>query len=68
MAQPAEKKGGRKNPINIVAFWETRTPEPPVYWQEWIIKFHWGMIANATLIPMIFFCEYSKCGGYHGVA
>ena len=69
MAQPAEKKGGGKNPLNIVAFWETRTPEPPVYLEEWIIKFHWGMIAKYDIDPNdFFFCEYSKCGGYHGVA
>ena len=46
MAQPAEKKGGGKNPLNIVAFWETQTPETSVYWEEGIIKFHWGMIAK----------------------
>ena len=55
MAQPAEKKGGGKNPLNIVAFWETRTPEPPVYWEEWIIKFHWGMIAKYDVDPDDFY-------------
>ena len=46
MAQPAEKKGGGKNPLNIQSFWDARTPEPPIYWEEWIVKFHWGMIAK----------------------
>ena len=55
MAQPAEKKGGGKNPLNIVAFWEVRTPEPPVYWEEWIIKFHWGMIAKYDIDPDDFY-------------
>ena len=55
MAQPAEKKGGGKNPLNIVAFWETQTPEPPVYWEEWIIKFHWGMIAKYDIDPDDFY-------------
>ena len=26
MAQPAERKGGGKNPLNIVSFWDARTP------------------------------------------
>ena len=55
MAQPAEKKGGGKNSLKIVAFWETRTPEPPVYWEEWIIKFHWGMIAKYDIDPDDFY-------------
>ena len=55
MAQPAEKKGGGKNPLNIVAFWEVRTPEPPFYWEEWIIKFHWGMIAKYDIDPDDFY-------------
>ena len=46
MAQPAEKKSGGKNPLNIIVFWDARTPEPPVYWEEWLVKFHWGMIAK----------------------
>ena len=29
-----------------MSFWDARTPEPPTYWEEWIIKFHWGMIAK----------------------
>ena len=46
MAQPAERKRGGKNPLNILSFWDARTPEPSTYWEEWIIKFHWGMIAK----------------------
>ena len=34
---------------------ETRTPEPPVYWEEWIIKFHWGMIAKYDIDPDDFY-------------
>ena len=52
-SQQRKKEG--ENPLNIVAFWETRTPEPPVYWEEWIIKFHWGMIAKYDIDPDDFY-------------
>ena len=54
MAQPAERKKG-ENPLNIVSFWDARTPEPPIYWEEWIIKFHWGMIAKYDIDPDDFY-------------
>ena len=46
MAQPAERKVGEENPLIIVSFWDARTPEQPTYWEDWITKFHWGMIAH----------------------
>ena len=55
MAQSAERKGGGKNPLNILSFWDARTPEPPIYWEEWIIKFHWGMIAKNDIDPDYFY-------------
>ena len=54
MAQPAEGKVG-ENPLNILSFWEARTPEPPIYWEEWIIKFHWGLIAKYDIDPDDFY-------------
>ena len=39
MAQPAERKGGRgENPLNVISFWDARTPEPPTYWEEYVRK------------------------------
>ena len=55
MAQPAERKGGGTNPLNVLSFWDARTPEPPIYWKEWIIKFHWGMIAKYDIDPDDFY-------------
>ena len=46
MAQSAERKGGGKSLLIILSFWNARTPEPSTYWEEWIMKFHWGMIAK----------------------
>ena len=47
MAQPAARKVGGKNPLSILSFWDAHTPEPPTYWEEWIIKFHhWGKISK----------------------
>ena len=56
MGQPAERKGGGKNPLNILSFWDARTPEPSTYWEEWIIKFHWVMIAKNDIDPDDLFC------------
>ena len=55
MAQPAEKKGSGKNPLNILSFWDARTPEPSSYWEEWIIKFHWGLVAKYDIDPDDFY-------------
>ena len=55
MAQPADKKGRGKNPLNIIAFWDARKPEPPVYWEQWIVKIHWGMIAKYDIDPDDFY-------------
>ena len=55
MAQPAERKGGGKNPLNILSFWDAQTPEPPIYWEERIIQFHWGMIAKYDFDPDDFY-------------
>ena len=55
MAQPAERKGGGKNLLNILSFWEARTPEPLTFWGEWIIKIHWGMIAKYDIDPDDFY-------------
>ena len=55
MAQSAERKGREKNPLNILSFWDARTQEPPTYWEEWIIKFHWGMIAKYDINPDDFY-------------
>ena len=49
------KKRRRKNPLNIMSFWDALTPEPPTYWKEWIIKFHWGMIAKYEIDPDDFY-------------
>ena len=29
--------------------------EPPIYWEEWIIKFNWGMIAKYDIDPDDFY-------------
>ena len=55
LALSAERKGGGKNPLNIVSFWDARTPKPPIYCEEWIIKFHWGMIAKHDIDPDDFY-------------
>ena len=55
MAQSEERKGGEKNPLNKLSFWDARTPEPPTYWEEWIIKLHWGMIAKYDIDPPEFY-------------
>ena len=44
-----------ENPLNILSFWDARTPEPPIYWEEWIIKFRWGMIAKYDFDPDDFY-------------
>ena len=54
-AASREKKRGGGNPLNIIAFWDARTPEPPVYSEEWIVKFHWGMIAKYDIDPDDFY-------------
>ena len=58
MVQPAERKGGG-NPLNIVSFWDARTPEPPIYWEEWIIKFRWGMIVKYDIDPDDFYFAHT---------
>ena len=55
MAQPAERKVGGNNPLNILSFWDARTPEKPTYWEEWYKTFHWGMIADHDIDPDDFF-------------
>ena len=55
MAQPAERKGGWENPLNILSFWDAHTPEPLTYWEKWIIKFHWGMIRKNYIDPDDFY-------------
>ena len=52
-SQRNEKEG--ENPLNVLSFWDARTPEPPIYWEEWIIKFHWGMIAKYDIDPDKFY-------------
>ena len=59
MAQPAERKRGGKNPLNILSFWDVRTPEPPTYWKKWIKKFHWGMIAKYDIDRDDFHFDYN---------
>ena len=49
-----EKRRG-ENPLNIIAFSDARTSEPPVYWEKWINKFHWGMIAKYHIDPNDFY-------------
>ena len=55
MAQPAERKEKGENPLNIVSSWDARTPEPPTYWEEWILNFHWEMVAKYDIDPEDFY-------------
>ena len=57
MAQSVERKGGVKNPLNILSFWDARTPEPPTYWDELITKFHWKRIAKHDTDPDDFYFD-----------
>ena len=51
MAQPAERKGGGKNPLNIVSFWDARTPVSGRV--DHTVP--WGMIAKYDIDPDDFY-------------
>ena len=49
---------GRKNPLNIVLFWDARKPKPPAYWEGWISKNqNWVMIAKYDIDPDGFYFD-----------
>ena len=50
MAQTSGVSGG-KNSLGIVSFWPAKHTEPPLLWEFWLNRFHWGMVAKNSINP-----------------